>query len=495
MSGPPPNRLFWALLICGALLVGLGWFTPRASHGGPGDTVEGARPAPKPADRMAKPTIKLKPSEGGAARFRGVLGYVLILGIAFAMSRKRKLIRWRPVAWGLALQLIFATIVLNPMVGDFFFTVVDKGVKTLLSFSEKGTAFVLKSFVDYQVDLVTPKGVLAGTKAVLSGKDMIGPATHNLAFWVLPTVIFFSALITVLYHLGIMQIIVKGIARLMVYAMGTSGSETLSCTANIFVGQTEAPLMVRPFVDRMTQSELMAVMTGGFATVAGGVLALYVSILKDVPGIAGHLVTASIMAAPCALAMSKLMLPETEESATGGSVKLEIPKSDSNVIEAAARGASDGMKLVLNITAMLIAFVGLVAMLDAFLGIAGLSISMILGWLFRPLAWTMGVPWDEAKTVGELLGVKLVLTELLAYQQLQGKLTGVVAVLSKRSAVISSYALCGFANVASIGIQIGGIGGMAPRRRGDLARLGLFAMAAGALVSCLSGTIAGMFTG
>ena len=492
MSGPPPNRLFWALLICGALLVGLGWFTPRASHGGPGDTVEGARPAPKPADRMAKPTIKLKPSEGGAARFRGVLGYVLILGIAFAMSRKRKLIRWRPVAWGLALQLIFATIVLNPMVGNFFFTVVDRGVKTLLSFSEKGTAFVLKSFIDYKVDVVTPGGEQA--MVVLSGKDMIGPATLNLAFWVLPTVIFFSALITVLYHLGVMQIIVKGIARLMVYAMGTSGSETLSCTANIFVGQTEAPLLVRPFVDRMTHSELMAVMTGGFATVAGGVLALYVSILKDVPGIAGHLVTASIMAAPCALAISKLMLPETEESATGGSVRLEIPRIDSNVIEAAARGASDGMSLVLNITAMLIAFVGLVAMLDALLGIAGLSISMILAWIFRPLAWSMGVPWDEARIVGELLGVKLVLTELLAYQQLQGKLTA-AAVLSKRSAVISSYALCGFANVASIGIQIGGIGGMAPRRRGDLARLGLFAMAAGALVSCLSGTIAGMFTG
>ena len=486
------RRVVAALLVCVGLLAAMHWISPTTALGDPAGKVEAAPAAPKPAGQMAKPQIKLKPSSPGIDRFRGILGYILLLGIAYAMSRKRKMIKVRPVAWGLALQLIFATIVLNPVVGNFFFTVVDKGVKTLLSFSEKGTAFVLKSFMDYKVDVVTPGGEQA--MVVLSGKDMIGPATLNLAFWVLPTVIFFSSLITVLYHLGVMQLIVKGIAKLMVYAMGTSGSETLSCTANIFVGQTEAPLMVKPFVDRMTKSELMAVMVGGFATVAGGVLALYVSILKDVPGIAGHLVTASIMAAPCALAISKLMLPETEVSATGGAVSLDIPKTDSNVIEAAARGASDGMSLVLNITAMLIAFVGLVAMLDAILGLAGLSISMILAWLFRPLAWTMGVPWDEAKIVGELLGVKLVLTELLAYQQLQGKLAGAVAVLSKRSAVISSYALCGFANVASIGIQIGGIGGMAPKRRGDLARLGLFAMAAGALVSCLSGTIAGMFT-
>ncbi len=486
------RRTVVALLVCAGLVTAVHALWPAPAAADPPGKVQATPATPKPADKMATPQINLKPSTGGIDRFRGLLGYALLIGIGFAMSRKRKQIKWRPVAWGLGLQLIFATIVLNPVVGNFFFTVVDSGVKTLLSFSEKGTAFVLKSFMDYKVNLVTPGGEQA--MVVVSGKDMIGPATLNLAFWVLPTVIFFSALITVLYYLGVMQIIVKGIARLMVYAMGTSGSETLSCTANIFVGQTEAPLMVKPFVDRMTKSELMAVMTGGFATVAGGVLALYVSILKDVPNIAGHLVTASIMAAPCALAMSKLMLPETEESATGGSVRLDIPKTDSNVIEAAARGASDGMSLVLNITAMLIAFVGLVAMLDAILGIAGLSISMILGWAFRPLAWTMGVPWDEAKIVGELLGVKLVLTELLAYQQLQARLAAPVAVLSTRSSVISSYALCGFANVASIGIQIGGIGGMAPKRRGDLARLGLFAMAAGALVSCLSGTIAGMFT-
>jgi CNT family concentrative nucleoside transporter len=305
-------------------------------------------------------------------------------------------------------------------------------------------------------------------------------------------VIFFSSLITLLYHLGIMQWVVKGIARAMVHALKTSGAETLSCTANIFIGQTEAPLMVKPFVEKMTRSELMAVMTGGFATVAGGVLAIYVGMLRDVPGIAGHLVTASIMAAPCALVISKIMIPEVEQSVTAGALHLEVERPDSNAIEAAARGASEGMAVVLNIAAMLIAFVGLVAVINAVLGLTGTSLEQILGWVLSPLAWCMGVPWGEATTVGQLLGKKLILTELLAYSDLQSILTSGKAVLSERSAVIASYALCGFANVASIGIQIGGIGGMAPSRRGDLARLGLRAMGAGALVSALSGTIAGL---
>jgi CNT family concentrative nucleoside transporter len=321
----------------------------------------------------------------------------------------------------------------------------------------------------------------------------ISPPLKTFAFWILPTVIFFSSVISVLYHLGIMQWVVRGIARAMVYMMRTSGSETLSCTANIFVGQTEAPLLVRPFVGRMTRSELMAVMVGGFATVSGGVLAIYVAMLQAVPGIAGHLVTASIMAAPCALAMAKLVLPETEESDTAGAVRLEVKRVDENVIEAAARGATEGMTLVLNIAAMLVAFVGLVALVNALLGVVGTSLEQILGWVLSPLAWTMGVPWGEAPLVGQLLGEKLILTELLAYLHLQKLLAASPAVLSTRSSVICSYALCGFANVASIGIQIGGIGGMAPERRGDLARLGLRAMAAGALVSCLSGTIAGIW--
>ena len=480
------RRVVAAALAALVILAGWHWLSPPAATAD--DKVQTSEARPKPATEAAKNRTQFKDSEGGASRFRGVLGYFLILGIAYALSRKRKQIRWRPVILGLGLQLVFATIVLNPVVGKFFFEVVDEGVKKLLSFAEAGTTFLLKSFLTYKVTLSTPAG-----PQVAEFKDAVGPQLLNLGFWVLPTVIFFSSLITVLYHLGVMQVFVRAIAKLMVYAMGTSGSETLSCTANIFVGQTEAPLMVRPFVGKMTQSELMAVMVGGFATVAGGVLAIYVAICRDIPGIAGHLVTASIMAAPCALAISKLMLPETEESATSGSVKLEIDKPDSNMIEAAARGATDGMSLVLNIAAMLIAFVGLVALLNAILGIAGLSIQGILSWIFRPLAWTMGVPWDEAKIVGELLGVKLVLTELLAYQRLQALLGSAVAMLSRRSAVIGSYALCGFANVASIGIQIGGIGGMAPERRGDLARLGLFAMLAGALVSCLSGTIAGIF--
>ncbi len=421
-------------------------------------------------------------------RFQGIIGYMLLVAIAFGVSRKRREVLWRPVLFGLGLQLLLALIVLNPVVGQFFFNVVDVGVRRLLGFAEAGIDFVMQSTVPHEVTF-TSGGPM--TTEVFIGRT--SPVMKNFAFWILPTVIFFSSLITVLYHLGVMQVIVKGLSRAMVYAMRTSGSETLSCTANVFVGQTEAPLLVKPFVQRMTQSELMAVMTGGFATVAGGVLAIYVSMLKGIPGIAGHLVTASIMAAPCALAIAKLMYPETEESATAGSLKLEVERPDFNAIEAAARGATEGMGLVLNITAVLIGFVGLVTLANAVLGLAGVSLEGILGWILRPLAWTMGVPWGEANLVGQLLGEKLVLTELIAYLHLKSVLGGGTAMLSRRSAVIASYSLCGFANVASIGIQIGGIGGMAPERRGDLARLGLFAMFAGAIVSCLSGTIAGFF--
>jgi CNT family concentrative nucleoside transporter len=425
--------------------------------------------------------------QGVVARFRGVMGYILLLALACLLSKSRKEIRWRTVVWGLGLQAIFALIVLNPVVGRFFFDSVDKGVKALLGFAEAGMSFVFQATVPHKVTYINEHGKTITEMFV----GQISPVLKSFAFWVLPTVIFFSSLITLLYHLGIMQWVVKGIARAMVYMMKTSGAETLSCTANIFVGQTEAPLLVKPFVEKMTVSELMAVMTGGFATVAGGVLAIYVMMLQRVPGIAGHLVTASIMAAPCALAVSKLLFPELGTPTTAGAVKIEVERPDSNAIEAAARGASEGMTLVLNIAAMLIAFVALVAMINAVLGLFGTSLEQILGWILSPVAWTMGVPWDEATRVGQLLGEKLVLTELLAYSHLQNLLNAGDAVLSERSAVIASYALCGFANVASIGIQIGGIGGMAPSRRGDLARLGLRAMGAGALVSCLSGTLAG----
>jgi concentrative nucleoside transporter, CNT family len=424
-------------------------------------------------------------SSGG--RFKGLIGYFLILLLCYLFSNNRKKISWRTVLWGLGLQVIIALIVLNPAVSQFFFDVVDTGVRRLLSFAEAGIEFVFQSTQPHKISYVD--------NGQMTTKVFIGtmsPAMKNVAFWILPTVIFFSSLISVLYHLGIMQWIVRGIAWLMSRMMRTSGAETLSCTANIFVGQTEAPLLIRPFIKDMTQSELMSVMTGGFATVAGGILAIYVGMLSDLPGIAGHLVAASMMAAPAALAVSKLMYPETAVPVTAGVIELNAEKTDANVIEAAARGATEGMTLVLNIAAMLVAFVALMAMFNAVLGIFGTSIQQLLGWGLSPLAWTMGIPWDEATSVGQLLGVKLVLTELLAYSNLNGMLKASTPVLSRRSAIVSSYALCGFANVASIGIQLGGIGAMAPERRGDLARIGIQAMFAGALVSCLSGTIAGI---
>jgi len=311
-----------------------------------------------------------------------------------------------------------------------------------------------------------------------------------MAFRVLPTIIFFSTLMAAAYYLGIMQFIVKWVAKAMQKTLKTSGSETLSVSANIFVGQTEAPLMVRPFVKNMTQSELMAVMVGGFATVAGGVLAIYVKMLQDVPNIAGHLMAASIMSAPAALVVAKIIYPETQKSETMGNVDLHVEKLDDNVMEATARGASDGLKLAANVGAMLIAFVALIAMTNYILGLIGTSMQEIFGWVFKPLAWTMGIPWAEAGTMGTLMGEKIVLTELIAYGDLN-KLR-IAGEISDRTAIIASYALCGFANFASIGIQLGGIGGIAPSRRKDLSKLGIKAMMGGALASWLTATLAGI---
>ncbi len=436
---------------------------------------------------------KFKPGPKGLlVVFQSLLGVALLLGIAILASSNRKAINWRPVLWGLGLQALFALIVLNPVVGDFFFSVVDSGVRKLLSFAEAGTAFVLGGTEPHQVTHVTPQGHWVVDK-VFPGSG-VSPPLKSIAFWVLPTIIFFSALMTVLYHLGIMQFIVRSFARAMQFMLGTSGAETVSCSANVFVGQTEAPLLIKPFIKSMTHSELMAVMTGGFATVAGGVLALYVAFLRDIPGIAGHLVAASLMGAPGALAMAKIMVPETEEPVTAGEIKIPVEKPDANVIEALARGATEGMSLVLNVVAMLIAFVAMVFLVNAIIGVVGdlvgikLSLERLFGWILAPLAWCMGVPWAEADIFGQLLGKKIVLTELLAFLDLQR----LSPQLSERTSVMASYALCGFANIASIGIQIGGIGGIAPERRADLARLGLRAMFAGAMVSCMSAIWAGM---
>jgi len=401
-------------------------------------------------------------------RFVGLLGFAVLLGIAYGMSNNRKLINWRLVFWGLGLQITFALFILKTPIGKPFFRGVDTVIKKLLSFSDAGGDFLFKSFASGVVE---------------------GPLI-NFAFRVLPTIIFFSSLVTVLYHLGIMQFVVKWIARAMQKTMHTSGSETLSVSANIFVGQTEAPLMIKPFVKNMTKSELMAIMTGGFATVAGGVMAIYVKMLGDVPGIAGHLMAASIMSAPAAIVIAKIIYPETEVSETLGDLKIIVDTPDDNAMEALSRGASDGMKLAANVGAMLVAFVAVVAMVNSILGFFDLSLQQILGWVFSPLAWTMGVPWHEANIVGSLMGEKLVLTELIAYGDLS-ELRSANAI-SDRTAIIASYALCGFANFASIGIQLGGIGGIAPGRRKDLAKLGVKAMFGGALASWLTATVAGI---
>ena len=399
----------------------------------------------------------------------GLLGIITLLGIAVAMSNNRKQINFRIVGWGLGLQLIFALFILKTPMGKPVFGFLDKVVSKLISFSDAGSDFLFTSFVP----------------------DVgFHPSLINFAFRALPTIIFFSSLMAVLYHLGIIQFVVKWIARAMQKTMGTSGSETLSVSANIFVGQTEAPLMIRPFIGKMTQSELMAVMVGGFATVAGGVLAIYVKWLTDIPGIAGHLLAASVMSAPAALVIAKIIYPETESSETMGDLKIHVEQNSSNAMEALGNGATDGLKLAANVGAMLVAFISIVSLVNYLLSFAGTSMDAILAIVFKPLAWTMGVPWEEAGQMGMLMGKKIVFTELIAY----GDLKDIIAEgqISERTAIIASYALCGFANFGSIGIQLGGIGGMAPERKKDLAKLVTKAMVGGALASWLTATVAGI---
>lgn len=430
-----------------------------------------------------------------ARRLLSLFGIAVLIGIAWIFSRNRKAISWRPVIWGVGLQIAFGLVVLSPQVGGFFFDVVNTSVTRLLSFSEAGSDFLFQTVESHEVTRVDLE---TGEKKTETFVGRISPPMKTLAFWILPTIIFFSALMNILYHLGLMQWLVRLAAKVMQKTMGTSGSETLSAAANIFVGQTEAPLVVKPFIADMTESEIHAIMVGGFATVAGGVLAAYVGFLhKSIPDIAGHLVMASIMSAPAALAVAKVLLPETALSPTAAGAELHVERPDINVIEALARGATEGLTLAVNVAAMLVAFVAMIALANFLLGAlgnvvgVGLSMEGILGALFAPIAWTMGVPWEEAYTVGRLLGEKIVLTELIAYVHLADNLKSADP-LSYRSAVICSYALCGFANFASIGIQIGGIGGIAPGRRTDLARLGLLAMVGGTIAAMMTATVAGI---
>jgi len=408
--------------------------------------------------------------------FLGLFGF---LAICWFFSENRKRINWQTVLVGLGLQILLGFVVLYWKPGNQALRDLSTGVDHFLNLSVAGGSFVF--------------GVLSDSDAVGSvfgaGKGFI------FAFMVLPTIIFFSAVMAVLYHLGVMQWIVKIIASTMVRFMKTSGSETLSVSANIFVGQTEAPFLIKPFLARMTRSELMAVMTGGFATIAGGVFALYV--LFGVP--AQHLIVASVMSAPAALVVAKMLVPETEASETLGKVEAKMEKTSSNLVEAATTGTTDGLSLALNVGAMLIAFLGLIAAVNWLLSfftpsfphfseIEGLTLQRILGWLFSPFAFLLGVEWHDIPAVGQLLGLKIAVNELVAYDVLTHQ---VRSQISERSFTIATYALCGFANLGSIGIQIGGISALCPERRKDLAQLAPKAMMAGAFASWMTASVAG----
>ena len=406
--------------------------------------------------------------------FRPIFGAAVILGIAIAFSTNRRAINWTTVAWGLGLQIVFAVIVLKTTIGQRVFETLGYYITKLLGFAGVGAAFVFGP--------LGSAGVWGDAMTRVFGP---GGAQYAVifAFQVLPTIIFIAALFAILYYFGVMQIIVRLFAVLMHRVMKASGAESLNVAASIFMGQTEAPLTIRPFLPELTNSELMTVMTSGMAHVSGGIMAAYILFGIE----AKHLLTAVIMTAPGTLMMAKMFVPETDVPKTMGSVKLEVEQTDVNVIDAAGRGTGEGLHLALNVGAMLISFLALVALLNAILGQVHLSMQQILGWLFSPVAWSMGVPWRDARVIGNLLGTRMVLNEFVAYSQL-GPLKGTI---DPKSFTIATFALCGFANFSSIGIQIGGIGALAPNRRHDLARLGLRAMFAGTLANFMTATIAG----
>jgi CNT family concentrative nucleoside transporter len=427
-------------------------------------------------------------SFGGVPKAQPVAGAVLILGIAYVLSTDRSAIDRKTVMWGLSLQVVFALLVLKNEWGQRTFKYLGDLITRLLDFANVGASFVFGPLGDREAWPRIMTGALGAEGARYA---MI------FAFQVLPTIIFIAALFAILYYYGVMQFVVRIFAWGMRKVMKASGAETLNVAASIFMGQTEAPLTIRPYLPKMTQSELMTVMTSGMAHISGGIMAAYILFGIE----AKHLLTAVIMTAPGTLMMAKMFVPETEEPETMGTVKLEVEQTDVNVIDAAGRGTGEGLHLALNVGAMLVSFLALVALLNALLGVVGgfvstylgiaslanLSMQQILGWLFSPVAWAMGVQWRDAATIGNLLGTRMVLNEFVAYSQL-GPLK---ASLDPNSFTIATFALCGFANFSSIGIQIGGIGALAPNRRHDLARLGMRAMLAGTLANFMTATIAG----
>ena len=458
------QRWAWAA----ALLLGLGMAAVAFAD---------AVVAPVAAPVAAKAVHFDRTNAGGtwAERGQALLGTIIMIGLCWTFRERRpnQKFPWRVVIAGTAMQLVLAALILKTTLANRFFTKVNDAFVDLMNFSNEGARFMFGNAMDAPYALV--------------------------AFQVLPTIIFFSSLMTLGYHTGVMVKIVQFFSKYMARWMGTSGAESLSTVGNIFLGQTEAPLMVKPFLPLATRSELHCIMVGGFGTVAGGVMAAYVGMLnKHFPDIAGHLLTASIMAAPCTVLVSKLLVPETEKPVTGPDDKIEVPKLHSNLLDAAASGASEGMQLLINVGAMLMAFIALVALANAMLGwafgmagIEGMTLQRIFGWVFTPIAWLIGISSDEAGEVGTLLGVKMVLNEFVAYLDLAKQLGGAAA-MSPRAAVITAYALCGFANFSSIAIQIGGVSGMAPERRKDLAELGLRAMLGGSVVGYMTAALVGL---
>ena len=402
-----------------------------------------------------------------------ILGLLVIMGLAWLIGDRNRKISYRIVIGGLLLQFALALFILKTWVGAGIFTAIGELAAALLGYVGAGSEFVFGA--QY--------------------------AHHFFAFRVLPTIIFISSLMAILYHLGVLQRVIVGFAWVMQRTQRTSGSETLAAAANVFIGQTEAPLVIRPYVAAMTRSELMALMTGGFATIAGSVFAVYVSFGAE----AGHLVAASVISAPASLLIAKLMIPETEQSLTLGRVSVSVERTHGNVMDAMSAGALDGLRLALNVAALLIAVLGLVAMVDGALGLVGgwiggwfgqsweWSLAAVFGYAFAPFAFLMGIPWNECVRAGELLGTKMVLNEFVAYQTL-GEWTepGSGVALSERTKTILTYALCGFANFGSVGIQIGGIGGIAPERRLDLAKLGIRAMLGGTFAMMMTACVAGL---
>jgi CNT family concentrative nucleoside transporter len=434
-------------------------------------------------------------------RLQSLFGLFVFVGITWiwGQARRHKLpANWHTVFWGLVLMFIFALFVLDTRPGAEFFSLMNDAVDKLLDYAKEGATFVFGDLVNNNVPVGQPVGdnqmgpIVAPTAYAHTGAFF--------AFNVLPTIIFFSSLCAVLYHIGIMQYLVQGLAWIMQKCMRTSGAETMSAAANIFLGQTEAPLLVKPFIAGSTNSELMAIMVGGFANIASGVLGAYVNMLKDlVPDAAGHLIAANVISAPASLLVAKLLLPEGGTPETAAGVKFQIDRIDANTIDAASRGAIEGLTLSLNVAAMLICFIALVAMANSLLGVAGgwfghpgLRLEGIFGYVMAPVAWLLGLPIHDCRPVGELLGVKTVINEFVAYLNMSTALTANPNYISTRSAVITTYALCGFANFSSVAIQIGGISGMAPTRRGDLSRLGITAMFGGALASFMTACVVGV---